>query len=599
MPTLADKIAFAENNIRTSEGGRWSLKGREWVRDEFWLPADGFKLWRHPEREACKDCLERIGEYVEAPADNPTKACACGGLVSEPVLVTILNLDRGDGKTFNLMGYSLATLFKARNKTISALWASEDQGKRIFEETWQTTLDQAPALSRHYRVSGTPPILDVPRTNSMMEVVSSSHRSGTGRRRTHIFADEARDIEARTITSLLPSTNAVGGLECPTGAKACVRLTPEDVERGNAPETCSACGQRLVEWWPRIILVSASGILGGTERDWLYELVAELTETPHPNYHLFTSEKWGRALNPRKNAKVSGAISDVFGKLPSTRHYINAEYGNVWTQKGEDVITAADIKRVMDRGLFNEEGTSNRAVGFLDTSTTKEKTSLVILAEDAALSTTPWEHVYLSYLEWWWPGHGALRHRKTIDDVEVKKSLEAVVPLFPNLVVLEIDPHAGVGRKNPDAIWPVILMRELRQGAGSWRRKIRPWSGNTDTSDVGWDDLIERTDKGTIRLQYSEEIIDEIKGVTLRRASGKRGPHIADRNREVMHRDITEAIANCLYLIKVEQARGRAGRSSIAERLKRTSAATSETSRTAVDREARSSVFGRLGDNSW
>ena len=44
MPTLAEKIKFAEEHIRNKEGIRFSLKGRDWVRDQFWLPADGFKL---------------------------------------------------------------------------------------------------------------------------------------------------------------------------------------------------------------------------------------------------------------------------------------------------------------------------------------------------------------------------------------------------------------------------------------------------------------------------------------------------------------------------------------------------------------------------
>jgi hypothetical protein len=600
VPTLADKIAFAAKHLKTKEGVCWSLKGREWVRDEFWLPADGWKLWRRDGADHCKDCLEHAGEIIEHPSDNPTHGCSCGGLTAEPILVTILNLDRGDGKTFNLMAYSLATLFKSRNKSIAALWASEDQGSQIFRETWQAAIEQAPALRKRCDIHGTPPQIWDPKTRCRMEVLTASHSSVTGRRRTHILIDEARDIDARTVIALLPSINAMHGYECPAGH---VQLTPEELEAmaGNIPEKCSVCGERLGEWWPRIIMASAAGILDGTEKDWLYELVEELEAHPHPNYHLFTSQKWGRPLNPRKSAKVTGALESVFGILPSTRHYMAAESGNQWTRKGEDVASIASVKRVMDASLHNEEGSSRPCVGFLDTSTSVEKTSLVILAEEED-SEQPWQKVYLSYLEFWWPGHGRCMSTAKIPDQDVRRAVETILPLYTGLVDFQVDLKASVANDKSDYLWPTIMLRELRKGAGAWRGKLRGWSQDGDASDVGWDLFLGRLDAAngqTIRLQYSAEILDEFKGLMRRTPKfGDRKAVVTDRNRRTMHKDITQSIACCCWLIAKQQMRARAG-TSIAERLRRTSTAKAATEREARPPREASAVFGRLGENSW
>lgn len=568
MSVVDEKIAFAEKHIKNKEGVPWRLEGREWIRDEFFLPADGWKLWKYEDSEPCASCVDRIGEIVEHPDDNPTTKCNCGGLCAEPILVTVLNLERGDGKTFNLMAYTLATLFRAKNKSMAAMWASEDQGARIFNDNWGEAIRQAPALNnpKRCKIHGNPPQMDCPATRSRLGVLTASHRSGTGSRLTHILADEARDIAARTMMALLPSVNAMHGVECPSGH---VQLTPEDVERmGKVPSKCSACGRRLAPWWPRIIIVSAAGVLGGTERDWLFELVEHLEATPHKNYHLFTSAKYGKPLNPRKSEMVTSAMTDVFGALPSTRHYVAAEYGNQWSQVGEDVMQPSDIKRVMDASLHNEEGTSAKSIGFLDTSLTVEKTSLVILSE-APDSTVPWERVYMSFLEFWWPGHGGCRAWKRVKPSVVKQTLESVLPLFPNMARFVIDTKTGARRETKEA-WPVIMFRELRTGSGDWRKKIEPWKGGEDESVIGWDLFTERVIDGTITLQKSKEIVDEIKGVMMSRPKQSDRPaKVVDRNRQHMHKDITQSLADLCYLIKREQLRTRRARFTKADAARR------------------------------
>jgi len=597
LPTLAEMVSFCERHVRTRDGARWSLSGREWVRDQFFLPADGFKLWRPRDRPACASCLELVGQIVETAHDNTTTACECGGLDAEPILVTILNLDRGDGKTLNMAAYSLAHLALGRNDSQAALWASEDQGTQVFNETWLPAIEQSAALRKRMSVYGSPPQVHCQSTRSRLEVLTSSHRSLTGRRRRRLLVDEARDVEARSLTALLPSINAMRGVECPRG---CVQLTPEDVAARTEPlpETCAQCGGRIEEWWPRLIIASACGTLNGTEKDWLHELVEEISTTPHQNYHLFTPEKWGRELNPRKSARVTSAVTDVFGKLPSTQHYVEAEMGGRWTRKGQDVITIADLKRVMSRDLVNADDiVGARAVGFLDTSTTVEKTSLVILTEDAhdgsdAGEKKPWERVTLSHLEYWWPGHNC---GKLVPADRVQYALETVLPLYPGLVDFAIDAKAGVSR-DPEYLWPSLMLRELRNGTQPWRRKLRTWTGGRDGSnDDGWDLLIERIMMGTISLPYSTEIIEEVKGLAMV-VRGDDRAKVRDRNREIMHRDITQALACACYMLTRLSERERRGQSSIAERVRR-----SGTRPATVVARARgqSKFFGNTGENSW
>jgi hypothetical protein len=555
-----EKIAFAAKHIRNKEGVRWSIKGREWIRDEFWLPADGWKLWRYDDTEPCETCADRIGEIMSHPADNPTAGCKCGGLCAEPILVTILDLERGDGKTFNVMAYSMATGFKARNKSMIALWSSEDQGKRIFAENWKAAIDQAPALSnpRRSKIHGDPPRLEFLPTRSSFQVLSASHRSGTGGRNTHIIVDEARDVPARTVIALLPSINAMHGIECPAGH---VQLTPEDVaDMRQVPDKCSACGRRLTEWWPRVIIASAAGVLSGNESDWLCELEEKLEAEPHKNYHLFSSKKWGKPLNPRKSQRVTDAVTEVFGVLPSTRHYVAAEYGNQWTQPGEDVMGPDDIKRIMDGSLTNLE-TSAPTIGMLDTSDKVEKTSLVLLSDDVERSTFPWEHVYMSWLEFWWPGHGKCRKWRRIKEAVVKEAMETVLPLFPGLVRFVIDTKIGAKKEAKEA-WPVIMLRQLKtEGRESWRKKLEPYRGTADDSDMGWDFLTARVLDQTLRLQKEKAIIEEIKGVmVLRPKQSDKPAKVVDRNRRVMHKDITQTLADLCWLIKREQLRGRRAR---------------------------------------
>ena len=526
MPTLAEKIKFATTYVTNKEGHKFSLKGRDWVRDEFWLPADGFKLWRHEGKTVCDKCADHIAEIVEHPDDNPTIGCQCGGLVAEPIIVTVLNLQRQDGKTFSSMAYALATLFKTKRKSFAFLAASEAQALALYRENYEQTIDANPALSARCDLQRMR--FTVPKTHGVFEALSTAHKSATGRSRTHILIDEARDIEARVAMALIPSVFAMHGIECPRGH---VQLDAE--ESINAPKKCTACGERLTPWFGRIIITSSAGVLEDNERDWLNELVEDLEQNPHPNFHVFRAD---RQLNPRKSAKIVGALEDVFGRLDSTRHYVAAEMGNRWVRKGDDVVTNADVKRVVDNTLTNENHCSAVCVGFLDTSVAVEKTALVILADDAQYSGDTWEHVYVPRLDFWLPGK---MPGGVIDELEVRAHIEMILPMFPNLRSLYVDT-----RGMP---WAVKMVKFLRAKGGELGRKLRPWIKTGDESRSGWVILEQRIRGQTIRLPNVKEIFDEFKGVKRKRVANRQ-PEVVDRDRRKSHKDITEALACCCFL---------------------------------------------------
>ncbi len=539
MTSLKDKIAFAEKYIEAKEGHKFTIKGRDWVRDEFFKPADGFKLWKKAGVPPCESCLDLIGEIIEHPKDNPTtkeahKKTGCPGLTAEPIIVTLINLQRQDGKTFSSMAYALSTLFKAKNKSFALLAASEQQAESLFAETYLEAINRNPVLRK--RCYTTRRTLSMEKRGNRLEALSTSHKSVTGRSRTHILIDEARDIEARVAMALIPSIFAMHGVECPRGH---VQISAEDMDK--APDECSACGARLTPWYGRIIITSSAGILSGDDKDWFNDTINELEANPHPNFHVFRSD---RALNPRKSAKIINAMEEVFGRVDSTKSYIAAEVGNTWTRPGEDFLSKSIIKMCVDNRLKNEDGCTARCVGFLDTSRTIEKTSLVILADDLEKSDTPWEYTYITQLDVWDP---AKQKGGVIDEEVIYQHLRALLPLFPGLITCPVDT-----RVNP---WAIRLVKRLKQESG-YGRAICGWNKRGAESQAGWTLLEERLMKKTIRMPNHEGMQDEF--INLKRKYAANGQvHIVDRDRRKSHKDITESLAVCVYLAHMDSFKKR------------------------------------------
>jgi hypothetical protein len=547
MPLLADKISFAERHIVNKEGVKFSLKGRDWVREEFWRPADGFKLWLPDTAAAsdvCEDCRGHIGEIIEHPGDNVTRSkihakTKCPGLDAAPIIVTVLNLERQGGKTFGSMAYALATIFKSRNKSIAGLWASEDQGTRIFRETYEEAILRSEALKTRCEINGVPPRLWIPATKSRFEVLAASHASITGRSRTHILVDEARDLDPRVVMALIPSIFAMQGLECPSGHVSLDKDTP------NPPAVCSACGARIMPWFGRLILTSSSGVVDPGGGNFFAELIDHLREEPNKNFHLFATDK---QLNPRRSTVVVNAIESVFGRLESTKEYAEAEIGNRWTRKGEEVVSKADLNKCIDRSIrFQGTECADPCVAFLDTSDFVEKTSLVIVAHDSTRSTEPWDCVWVPKVEWWDPATtGGI-----IDTKAVMLAVQGMLTLYPRLVACWVDVR---GRP-----WAMGLVKNLRSN------KVKAWTENTmHESDSGWLALAGRIRAGSIRIPNCDAMIKEFSGVQLKRIG--QTPRVADIDRRKCHKDITESLALCCYLVAKEKEMRRISLSDLRKR---------------------------------
>ena len=538
--SVESRLKFARKHVTNKEGVHFATRGRPWVEDELFRPAEGYKLWPIELTTTCDECKDRISEIVETPDDNPTTACECGGLSAEPIIITVLNLQRQDGKTFSTMGLITSIMFQDKNKSIAFLCTSEDQAEKIFGENYGACINGSKALSKRAVVKRMG--FTVPSRKNIFEALPASHKSVTGRSRTHIVIDEARDIPARIVMALLPSIFSMGGIECPRGH---VHLNNEEMAADDAPEKCSACGDRLLPWFPRVIITSSSGILDGSESDWMAEMLEELEKRPNPNAHTFAS---GESLNPAKSKKVVDAVSTIFGALPSTRHYIAAEVDNQWTRKGVDFMAPADIKRAVDNKLINEYKTGDPCVAFLDTSKTVDLTSLVILAEDTDRSSEPFEYVRMARLDVWSPKDF---QTGVIDDREILKHLDHVLPMFPGLLSVVVDV-----RGNP---WAIRLVAKAKKGR-SYSRAMDAWTKNsTVESQIGWGLLEARIRQLTIRMQSDSRIITEFKGVAKKQV-GADEYKIVDRDRRRSHMDITETMACACYLAHLQQmGAGRAG----------------------------------------
>jgi len=533
MTTLQDKIAFSKL-ITCSDGSPFSLEGRPWIVDEFWRPADGWKLWPRAKSKPCETCAALATTVIEHPSDNPTSGCECGGLEAYPIIITMLNLERQDGKTTAAMAYALATLFTSRNKRFGFLCASEDQAETLLRENYILAIKASKKLCDRaicYRLR-----IEVPSTKSVIEAISCAPTRATGVARTHILVDEARDVPAIVFARYIQAIKAQCGYECPRGH---VRIQSDEADK--APRDCSVCGLRLTPWFPRIIATSSSGILtDNPERDWFDATIAAREREPVPGCHVFRSEK---PLNPKKHASVSGAIDTAFGDIAGLSDYVESEGRNVAMHKGDDAVSREGLKRCVDAEVGHHKASGAECVAFLDTSLSVEKTSLVILArEDLRKDEKPWHRVYVSHLKWWTPADTG----GVIDDNAIYNYCAALLPMFTGLRVLAVDVTFQP--------WARRFVSRAKAAKVAWGRKIQSWDNHKHQSRAGRADLQQRISDGRIRLPRCDEMDAEFKGVKAA-PSGSLEVWV-DRNRKRKHADIVESIACCCYLAAMEELSG-------------------------------------------
>ena len=64
MPNVDQRIEFALANIKDKTGKKFSVKGRDWIKDEFFTPVDGWKAWPKTEHQALCDTCAVVGGHV-------------------------------------------------------------------------------------------------------------------------------------------------------------------------------------------------------------------------------------------------------------------------------------------------------------------------------------------------------------------------------------------------------------------------------------------------------------------------------------------------------------------------------------------------------
>ncbi len=547
MTTLAEKIRFAETYVSNKEGVRWSLKKREWVRDQYWLPADGYKLWRHDNQETCDECKSLIGKIIEHPYDNQTRAKShehttdgCLGLSANPILVTVLNLIRQDGKTFNGMAMDLADLGLGRNISIALVAASEDQVKALYEENYAEAIRKNKKLDARFESIGMK--LSCHSTNSFLEALPASAKSVTGRTRRRVRIDEARDVPSHVAWALIPAIQAMSGYECPRGHVSIIDADAAVEMLSAPPKKCTACGDRLVPFFGRVIAASSSGVTGDDGDYWFKELIEQCEREPDPMVHVFRSDT---PLNPAKAPIVTNGLQRIFGQLDSMRHHVNADLTNAWTRKDQEFVTKAEVDRCINTTLRNLVECQDSCVAFLDTSIKVDKTSLVILASDPD-STEPWQRVYTARVDWWDPKDF---QDGIIDENVIEKHVTQIIPLFSSLRMFAVDTR-GIQ-------WAQRLVVRLKKHS----IRVESWDKSTAHESItGWNELLRRIKSGTISLIDDQAMRKEFRGLSIKNTRGGDGPvKVVDRDRRKSHKDITESLALCCYMAAIESLKKQHG----------------------------------------
>lgn len=544
--TIDARIKFAEEHLSAPDGEPFSLEGREWVRDEYWRPFDGFKLWPVEQGKLCTACSRKAGTIADSYTSgdktrlksHEKKAAGCKGLSAEPILMTILCLPRQSGKTFSTAALALSIVFREPNEAIKFVASAEDQSTRLFDENYRKPVEASKKLTKASRIRGGR--IDVPHTKSYFELASTSHGSITGGTNTKVIIDEARDVPARVGIALMPSVFARGGWECPAGHIK----TQSGVNDPNRPKKCNVCGSKVRPWFGRILIMSSAGLVSGGEDDWFAELVEQLVDKPDPNVHLYVATD---KINPKIADQQVGMMSRVFGSLESTRAYADIETSNEFRRKGEDFLTKAQIDRVIDNTLPNTMATDRACVAFLDTSKTGDLTSLVICADDSDQeSEEPWARLAVVRIDVWdpkkLPGH-------IIDPQQVQDHLDEYLPGFP-LVALRVDDRAMP--------WAVQLIRHCKKhtpyravidGVTKWREVER---------EISWQALEQRVLARTIRMPPNDILRAELRTARKHHKSDGR-MDVREASRRIRHLDLAEGVAACCYLAHQQTIKVAAG----------------------------------------
>ena len=535
MNNIEKRERFCEKYIVDKEGQGFTLDGREWVRDKMWLPLEGYKLWPMDIKKLCGGCKAKSGQITTSHKPHNCTSDDCNGLEACAQNCVTFCLPRRSGKTFNISSWVISEIFQNHNRNISYIAASEDQASDLVMENFSGPVLNNPTLSRAAEVKGNKII--VPKTNSKFEFLSTSHRSVTGRGRSCVILDEARDISPRVFAAIAPSLLESHGFECKRGH---FKSKQKDDVDGN----CPVCGDELVPWQSRLVVMSSAGLTEGTDRDWFKELVEFLENQMDKNFYLFRADT-DDDLNPDINKNQLDAMKRVLGQLDSMKSLVSVEFENEFASVGDDFVSKEEISRCVDKSLRHDKNGSDRpCVAFLDTSISKDKTSLVICADDEE-SMVPWEILRVEHIKVWEPQ----RFKDKIIDPEIIYSyLRHALPMFP-VIDFRIDTRAMP--------WAMRLVKEIKRNKEPWAKYTDGFNkANRVERAIAWNLLEQRIRSQTIKIPPHEELKKELMAVRRVVNSVDGLTDIRDKNRRVRHADIADSLANCCFMAHQQALKG-------------------------------------------
>lgn len=548
----SDRVAFSERYLTVADGTPFSIRGREWQRDEFWLPLDGYRLWLVDAEHACADCRARHSRIVLSvyDADDSRRsghAPGCLGLYAHIILVIGIQLRRQQGKTTGVAGYAVSSLFRYANESIRYVAGSEKQGGDLFAKNFGDPVSNCEELAPHVQVLTTG--MYVPASQSEFEVRPTSLAGATGGSCTLVIVDEARDVSEKIFAAILRMLDARNGWRCPSGLLGHARTSGDlallahvegsavDPAQEQYGKTCH-CGRRLEPYHGKGVAMSSAQELETDEsKNWFENFCAEIEAHPEPDFHVFRST---RNLNAKVSEKAVSRMGQVLGRVAGLRDAMSVEAGGVSRRKGEPFMDDATINAILDRNLSSQEGGTRPAVGFLDTSETKELTSLNIL-EDECLDDEPaWHRLVHTRLDIWVPSQQV---GGVIDDRLIEAHLRLVLPLF-GLLAFRID-----DRLRP---WAKTMLKRLKVNA-PFRRILKGCDAGDDKWGpshrmLAWEKYEERAAAQTIRCINHPTLRAELK--TARRNHDSLGRvDVREESRRKRHLDIADGIAACCLMV--------------------------------------------------
>ena len=588
---VADVVRFNERFNADNLGGPWTVEGREFIVNEIYRPLHSYNripAGGAPADALCPKCRMNVGTWVYDPFLAALhKPGQCEGLVAVPIINTGADLPRQSGKTTTALSVPFFRLFSEMHEQMSFVAAAEDQAIELVIQKLSKRIDEHPKLASRVHVTANKIINQ--RRHCELEVLPASHGAVTGRSTTLGEYDECRDQKSRVVTASMPAIMAQHGYKCPGGVgpdgkrylshgkwRAVGPNEEPEVEccpvlLGKSTSNKRKCGQRLRRHHARMLFLSASGVIeDNPSKDWFRNWIDTRSEKPDPYTHVWRTDK---KINPSVSSEIHQAIAGSFGDVEGMKDEIAVELYNAPARIGEVFVTALEVDGASSSATHPLVGSPSPAVGFIDSSRTGDKTSLVVCVEVPKPGAAPLEVMDLAHVTVWNPRDRSSCPSGIIDEDLVGTALAEIMPRFPGLLRLVVDTRL--------MSWAKRLVRHAK--TQPWGKRIGDTEGWTNTvNSAMYLDLHQRIRGQTIRLwqcltpiggskrcekcsacELRRELLSMRKrdlpagGIEVYDAGG--GKDGRNRKKGGVHRDVAMSLAGCCKLaadIRLEMTRG-------------------------------------------